>query len=988
MDNLTIEGYVGSSAQEYAKANGFQFSIVEAPPLSYLSIALASKEISVYQPLNFICGATGGAFNLFTFSVIQDDIVIMKSEETNSSEFVWSPQSEGDYQVIASVRSGEDELSAATDVFTVKEMNVDKLFRYSLSGTTATITKYIGKSESILVPESIKGKNVTTIASKAFSNNETLKQVILPDTVKIIQKNAFSNCPSLQSVNIPTSLIEVGDSAFLDCDLTGQLVFPDTMERIGQSAFLGCGRISSVQLPAGLAEIGEDAFAPGTYFFVNEASYAYLYAKANYHPISFEPIDLDMSGLETADQITDWVIENYISSDMDEFEKALVLHDWLIGYSEYDGEAFGVIDTTYGKSMAEQLLQYGIGVCRHYASAYQVLLRKAGIKYEYVRGTTYGGSGGHAWNLVRMEGDWYHVDCTWDDPNWGECRAYFGLSDEAISITHYGYSTESVCEAYKDNFIYRTGALENPLEKAKEDIEANLKNGKTSFVITISLKDTENKRNLVGQTAVLALNDMDWSAYDAEDQLSFSCVEWSEKSIKVKGAFMAKRINVIGDDAVLGGKRITLKVDVLPETTARKAVSWLSSNPDIATISAEGMVSVKKVTETTTVTITATAKDGSGVIGEKVITVTPETQTVSLLVDDVECSGETLAIDMASDVNSLALNVILTPADALQEVAWRTSDKTIATVSDDGLVTGLKRGTVTITATAADGTRVMNSCKVSVTSLAKEINITGDNIIISGKRTTLDVEVLPKETPNRKVTWESSDEEIATINSEGRVTAKPVDETKTVTFTATAQDGSGIAAEWLITVIPAVQEVSVLQKDAVCTSETLIIDLLSDTDTLQLAAAVSPVQADQVITWKSSDKSIATVSEDGMVTGLTKGAVTITATSTSGKTSDGTSIKASCKVKVTNLAKEIIISGENMVTSGSSTTLIAEVSPKETLNKKVTWEISDEAIATISSEGRVTTKQVTETKTATITATAKDGSGVSAEWEIAVTPVK
>jgi hypothetical protein len=189
----------------------------------------------------------------------------------------------------------------------------------------------------------------------------------------------------------------------------------------------------------------------------------------------------------------------------------------------------------------------------------------------------------------------------------------------------------------------------------------------------------------------------------------------------------------------------------------------------------------------------------ANVIGKQVYL---DAQSVTLQSGDSDVTGQTIVIDLASDINSLKLNAVVLPSEAQQAVTWHTSDKTIATVSEDGLVTGLQKGTVTITATAADGTKVKATCKVKVTYLAKEINITGKDTLVAGKNTTLNVEVLPKQTANKKVAWTSADTYVVAVNEDGTVTAKKITETRTVTITATARDGSGIIGEWIITVTP------------------------------------------------------------------------------------------------------------------------------------------------------------------------------------------
>lgn len=111
-----------------------------------------------------------------------------------------------------------------------------------------------------------------------------------------------------------------------------------------------------------------------------------------------------------------------------DYSRALWLHDWLIYNADYD--------TSYTYYYANGVLLEGVGVCQSYALAYDLLLHEIGIESVYLSGTANGAS--HAWNLVRLDGSWYHVDCTWDDPIGGgyEKHSYFGLTDEQMALDH------------------------------------------------------------------------------------------------------------------------------------------------------------------------------------------------------------------------------------------------------------------------------------------------------------------------------------------------------------------------------------------------------------------------------------------------------------------------------------------------------------------------------------------------------------------------
>lgn len=109
-----------------------------------------------------------------------------------------------------------------------------------------------------------------------------------------------------------------------------------------------------------------------------------------------------------------------------EYARALWMHDWLIYNANYD--------STYTYYYADGVLLHGTGVCNSYAHAYQMLLKAVGMNCLLITGTA---GGPHAWNLVSIDGQWYHVDCTFDDPIGGpENHSYFGLTDALMRRDH------------------------------------------------------------------------------------------------------------------------------------------------------------------------------------------------------------------------------------------------------------------------------------------------------------------------------------------------------------------------------------------------------------------------------------------------------------------------------------------------------------------------------------------------------------------------
>ena len=160
------------------------------------------------------------------------------------------------------------------------------------------------------------------------------------------------------------------------------------------------------------------------------------------------------------------------------------------------------------------------------------------------------------------------------------------------------------------------------------------------------------------------------------------------------------------------------------------------------------------------------------------------------------------------------------------------------------------------------------------------------------------------------------------------------------------------------------------------TSLTLHLD-----ESQQLTATVLPADASQALMWTSSNESVATVSQSGLVSAVAAGHAVITA-----RTTDGTYLSASCNVTVLQGQAESI--KLNVTTAGlnegSTLQLTATVLPEECDNKTVLWASNNPSVATVDSNGLVTTHSV---GTATITAITTDGSNLSTTCTVTLLPV-
>ena len=405
----------------------------------------------------------------------------------------------------------------------------------------------------------------------------------------------------------------------------------------------------------------------------------------------------------------------------------------------------------------------------------------------------------------------------------------------------------------------------------------------------------------------------------------------------------------------VGGGNGNLAAVVSPSNATDKSLTWVSSQPSVATVSNDGIVT--PVSGGTT-TITAMANDGSGVKASCTVTVTVPVSSITL-------SSNTLSLFVGK---TSQLTASVSPSTATNKsVTWSTSNSSIATVSAEGVVKAVGEGKAAITATAKDGSGIKASCTVTVTVPVSTISLSSNSLaLFVGKSSQLTATVSPTTATNQSLTWSTSNTNIATVSADGIV--KAVGEGKAI-ITATAKDGSGIKATCDVTVTVPVSTITLS-----ATTLSLFVNKTS-----QLTATVSPSTAtDKSVTWSTSNSNVATVSTDGTVKAISKGTATITATA-----KDGSGIKATCEVTVTVPVSTITLSASSLSLFVNKTSrLTATVSPTTATDKSVTWSSSNSSVATVSADGVV--KAVGEGK-ATITATAKDGSGVKATCEVTVT---
>lgn len=383
----------------------------------------------------------------------------------------------------------------------------------------------------------------------------------------------------------------------------------------------------------------------------------------------------------------------------------------------------------------------------------------------------------------------------------------------------------------------------------------------------------------------------------------------------------------------------SLTATVGPDDATDKSVKWESDRPSDVSVDATGTVKVLR-NFTGDVTITATSNSNAGATQDCIVTVN------TIAVDGIALSDTSATLYKGSWKQ---LSAVVTPTGAADPaVTWISSVPEIATVDATGKVTavapsftdglGVKHTEAIITAQTSNAS-VFATCTVKVLDsiLITSLTLNKSELALNvGDEETLTVTGTPSTATNKTLLWTSSNPEVASVNSSGKVIAASKG---TTVVRADSTDGSGK----YVSCVVAVNNIQILNVYLDKSS----LDL-SEGDTASIVATLYPANATtKTLKWTSSNSSVATVDSKGnVVAGATKGYAIITATAT-----DGSGKFAECvvlskpKIHITGITINYGTSLDLLATD--STYLKATILPANASVQNVTWSSSNTAVATV-----------------------------------------
>ncbi|WP_455714130.1 Ig-like domain-containing protein, partial [Anaerosporobacter sp.] len=376
------------------------------------------------------------------------------------------------------------------------------------------------------------------------------------------------------------------------------------------------------------------------------------------------------------------------------------------------------------------------------------------------------------------------------------------------------------------------------------------------------------------------------------------------------------------EKVVYMGETETIGYTVLPTTAGNKKVTWSSTKPSVATVNATtGLITPVAVGETT---IIAKTVEGN-FMGTCTVYVKELAKEIFIDVRDVVVKvGESYQIPYKLNPT--------TATDAT--ITWTSTNKAVATVTAKGVVKGVAQGSTIIMAKLSNGEIAYCNVVVEEAVTGLQLNYEKKTIYVD-KTFTLKATVKPNGATNSGVTFSSSNKKVATVSSKGKVTGKKAG---TAIITVTSKEG-GYKEHCVVTVKKHVTKIKLNYSSY----------KLGYKKSVQLKATVTTTASNKKLKWTSSNPSVATVSSSGKVKAKKYGTTTITAAAT-----DGSGVKATCKIRVVRLVTKVKLNRYSMtIVAGRKATLKATITPKNATYKTVTWSSSDKSIATVDSRGTV-----------------------------------
>ena len=680
-------------------------------------------------------------------------------------------------------------------------------------------------------------EGITKIAACLFDSCGGIVNIVIPDTVTVIGKQTFYKCENLESVVIPLSVSSVENQAFNGCSALKSVEFKNPNTKIGKNVFSNCSSLASVKLPENLTSIPEYTF-----------NGCKLLADINL-PATLRSID--KYAFYNCDALTEltvpgnvWQIGSYAFYDCDSITKA-VIPDSVTSLGSY---AFYGCD-----KLAE--VDFGIGLTAIPDSAFRQIPALTKVILPRFATTVAANAFAEDTKLREVTIPSTVTSIQTNSFSYPTKLTVYGIA---------GSYAEQHAKERKMTFVAVDGTKVDSIAFKQSVYEFSASGSGSYFIPEMEIlpKESVEPITFTSSDENIATVNNGKVTFKGYGTATITATTASGKTaactVKINRAVSGVRLDY-SKLSLKTGETAALTATVYPANAANKAVKWISSAPDVASVDQTGKITALKPGITT---ITVETEDGR------------YTATCNVTVIDssiVSVTGVKLSATVAELTigNSKQLTAAISPTNATNKgVTWSSSNTNVASVSSSGVVVAKGEGTATITVKTDDGgytaactIRVSNPSPSVVAVTGVKLSAIGIELPVGGSK-RLSATITPSNATNKGVTWSSDNASVAAVNASGLITAKGEG---TATVTVRTDDG-GYTATCKITVVP----VTAPEKVEISVSA----DSLKYKETTKVNVSELPVG--YTVQYSSSDESIAKVDSNGNIKAVGKGTATIT----------------------------------------------------------------------------------------------------------------
>lgn len=733
-----------------------------------------------------------------------------------------------------------------------------------IDDNSITIINYDGDEKDLTIPSEIDGKTVKRIGYGAFAECKSIETLVIPDTIVAIGDYAFSQCSQLSEITIPYTVVALGQYSLAGCSSLTSVEIPNGISAIPYATFFDCINLTDVVIPEGVKTIGGMVFG-------NCRALADIDFPTTLTSIGGNAF-LNCTGLES---IT--VSEGVTSLGSGTFQGCLNLSEinlpnTLVGIGQ---SAFQDCISLESIVIPESVTGIGYAAFSGCSSLTDVNIPS---QVTSIRNATFSGCS----SLEELT-----IPSTITSLGENVFSGCVSLKSMVIpdSVTEIGASTFSNCsnleEVTLSENITRIGAS---LFRYCDSLETVVIPNGVAAVGDTAFADCMNLRSVTFPNTIRNTENENIGSriFSNSPKVVASVIEGSVAHTYMRRngydfTLITTGINLDKPELTLNVNESSKYVAILsPYTIANNtSLTWQSSNPDVATVDANGVVTGISEGEAT-----ITARNSNGLSASSEVTVT----NISAPITNVSLNFSDLEIRKDS---SQGLRATITPKETTDDktLTWESSNPEVATVSSTGVVTARRPGNAIITVRTSNG--LTDTCNIAVISQITSVHLNLTAITLDeGVSQTLRATINPSDTTDDKtLIWKSSNTNVATVDQEGKVTA-----VKEGVATITVTTVNGRRAECKITVNKPSENIPI---ESVSLDKTTLT--LEEQEAETLVATINPSNTtdDTTLTWKSSNPEVATVDQEGKVTAVKEGTTTITVTTVNGK-------EATCTVTVLN----------------------------------------------------------------------------------------